>query len=119
MLKLEEFKTNRTAQLAVERAFQAATECCCDIGNHIIATVGLQQPDEQRKVFLILAEAGYLDSDYANQMSQMVAFRNRLVHLYWDVDVELLYRYMHDDVPLFERFEVFVLQLSEIETFSS
>ena len=52
MLNLDEFKADRTAQLAAERAFhQAATECCCDIGNHLIATVGLQQPDEQRQVF--------------------------------------------------------------------
>jgi len=115
MLELEEFKANTTAQLAAERAFQAATECCCDIGNHLIAVAGLQQPDEQRKVFPTLAESGYFDQDYANRMSQMVALRNRLVHLYWDIDMELLYRYMYDDVPLFERFEVFVLQLLEME----
>ena len=69
MFDLDEFKADRTAQLAAERAFQAATECCCDIGNHLIATAGLQQPDEQRKVFPILAEAGYFEQDYANQMS--------------------------------------------------
>ncbi|MBC8235373.1 DUF86 domain-containing protein [bacterium] len=86
-LNLEEFKEDRTAQLAAERAFQAATECCCDIGNHLIAVARLQQPDEQRKVFPTLAESGYFDQDYANRMSQMVALRNRLVHLYWDIDM--------------------------------
>ena len=38
---LEEFEQDSTAQLAVERAFQAATECCIDIGSHLVSVYGL------------------------------------------------------------------------------
>lgn len=115
-LSFEQFEQSLTVQLAVERAFQAATECCTDIGNHIISVYGLDKPEEQRDVFLILARTGYLDDEYARQMGEMVSFRNRIVHIYWDIDLRRLHRYLHEDVPLFERFRTFALQIIEAES---
>jgi uncharacterized protein YutE (UPF0331/DUF86 family) len=115
-LSFEQFEQDLTVQLAVERAFQAATECCTDIGNHIISVYGLDRPEEQRDVFRILAKTGYLDDEYAQQMSEMVSFRNRIVHIYWDIDLQRLHRYLHEDVPLFERFRTFALQIIEAES---
>ena len=114
-LSLEQFERDFTVQLAVERAFQAATECCIDIGNHIISVCGLQRPAEQRDVFLILANNDYLDGDYARQMGEMVSFRNRIVHVYWNIDVGRLYHYLQEDIPLFERFRDFTLQIIDTE----
>ncbi len=114
-LTLKQFERDFTVQLAVERAFQAATECCTDIGNHIISVYGLERPEVQRDVFLILARMGYLDDEYAQRMSEMVSFRNLIVHIYWSIDVQRLYRYLHEDVALFEKFRTFALQIIEAE----
>jgi uncharacterized protein YutE (UPF0331/DUF86 family) len=114
-LRFEQFERDFTVQLAVERAFQAATECCTDIGNHIISVYRLERPEEQRDVFLILAKTGYLDDEYARQMGEMVSFRNRIVHIYWGIDVQRLYRYLQEDVPLFEKFRTFAFQIVEAE----
>jgi uncharacterized protein YutE (UPF0331/DUF86 family) len=48
-------------------------------------------------------------------MKAMVGFRNRLVHLYWDVDVEKLYQYLQDDVTLLRQFRDFTLQIVTTE----
>lgn len=114
-LGFEQFERDFTVQLAVERAFQAAIECCTDIGNHIISVYALGRPEEQKDIFLILAKAGYLNEGYARQMAEMVSFRNRIVHVYWDIDLWRLYRYLQEDVPLLERFRTFVLQILEAE----
>jgi uncharacterized protein YutE (UPF0331/DUF86 family) len=114
-LSFEQFARDFTVQLAVERAFQAATECCTDIGNHIISVYGLERPEEQKDIFLILAKTGYLDEEYAQQMGEMVSFRNRIVHIYWGLDLQRLYRYLQEDVPLLERFRNFALQIVEVE----
>ena len=114
-LDLPQFRENLTAQLAVERAFQAAIESCTDIANHLISVYRLTKPESQKDIFPILARAGYLDDDYAQAMSEMVQFRNRIVHLYWELDVERLYHYLQTDIPLLEQFEVFALQLIEME----
>jgi uncharacterized protein YutE (UPF0331/DUF86 family) len=71
-----------------ERLFQVAIECCTDIASHLLAAYGLQRPAERKGVFTVLSQAGYLDRDFGERMVEMVGLRNRLVHLYWDVDPE-------------------------------
>ena len=110
----ETFLRDFPAQLVVERAFQAAIECCIDTANHVISAYGLERPEEQRDVFLILGRAGYFEPEYVQAMAAMVSFRNRLVHLYWDIDPERLYQYLQEDVGLLERFRDWLLQLVEI-----
>jgi uncharacterized protein YutE (UPF0331/DUF86 family) len=114
-LTLDEFRNDFTTQLAVERALQAAIECCSDIASHLVTSYDLDQPEAQRDLFQVLARMDYLDQDYADTMSDMVSLRNRLVHLYWDVDVERLYSYLHTDVTFLVRFRDFAVQLLEAE----
>ena len=111
----ETFAADFGVQLIVERAFQAAIESCIDTANHVISVYGLKRPEEQRDVFLILGQAGYFESAYVESMMAMVSFRNRLVHLYWDIDPKRLYQYLQEDVDLLEQFSDWVLQLIEIE----
>ncbi|MFP4394861.1 MAG: type VII toxin-antitoxin system HepT family RNase toxin [Anaerolineales bacterium] len=114
-IPLPNFESAFTAQLAVERAFQAATESCIDIAAHIVATYQLGHPKESRDVFKILAEHGYLSSDFGQAMMDMVGLRNRIVHLYWDVDVKRLYKYLQDDVILLKKFRDFTYQILQAE----
>jgi len=109
------FQSDFTRQLAVERAFQAAIEGCTDIAAHIVSVYQLGSPQESRDVYRFLVEAGYLDAPFGEAMMAMVGFRNRLVHLYWDVDVDRLYQYLQQDVPLLRRFRDFTLQLLTAE----
>lgn len=81
-----------TRQLAVERAFQAAIESCTDITAHIVSVYQLGHPQESRDVYQFLQQAGYLEPDFAQDMMALVGFRNRLVHLYWDLDVAKLHQ---------------------------
>jgi uncharacterized protein YutE (UPF0331/DUF86 family) len=111
----ELFHRDFTRQLAVERAFQGAVEACTDIASHLVSVYQLGKPLESRDVFQFLVQAGYLEVDYGNAMMTMVSLRNRLVHLYWDVDVEKLYQYLQEDVDLLCRFRDFTLQLLAAE----
>ncbi len=114
-ITLENFKNDFTRQLAVERAFQAAVESCTDIAAHVVSVYQLGQPEESRDVFQFLIKAGYLDQNFGQAMMDMVGFRNRLVHLYWDVDVEKLYQYLQEDVTLLYQFRDFTLQILTAE----
>jgi uncharacterized protein YutE (UPF0331/DUF86 family) len=93
-ISLATLQNDFTRRLAIERAFQAAIESCIDIVSHIVSVYQLGHPEESRDVFRFLAEAGYFDSRFSEEMMAMVALRNRLVHLYWRIDVELLYQYL-------------------------
>lgn len=114
-ITLEAFKTDFTRQLAVERAFQAAIESCTDIAAHIVSVYQLGHPQASRDVYRFLIDIGYLDRPFGEAMMAMVGFRNRLVHLYWDVDVEKLYQYLQEDVTLLRQFRDFTLQIITAE----
>jgi uncharacterized protein YutE (UPF0331/DUF86 family) len=86
-----------------------------DIAAHIVSVYRLGDPQESRDVFRFLAEAGYLDISFSEAMMAMVGFRNRIVHLYWDIDVQRLYQYLQQDVSLLRQFRDFTLQVLSAE----
>jgi uncharacterized protein YutE (UPF0331/DUF86 family) len=100
-------------QGSVERCFQVAIECCTDIASHVLVGYGLKRPASRMDVFNVLADAGYLDRDYTGIMARMVQLRNRLVHLYWDVDPERMHQYLREDVEHLECFRAFALVIME------
>jgi len=112
-ISLAEYKANPLVQGSVERCFQVAIECCTDMASHLLAGYGLKRPARQRDVFKVLADAGYLDPDYAEIMARMVQLRNRLVHLYWDIDPERMHQYLQEDIIHLERFRAFTLAIME------
>lgn len=114
---LETFRSDTTRQLAVERAFQAAIEACTDTAAHIVSSIvdtqgyQLGHPQESRDVYHFLVGAGYLDASFGDAMMAMVGLRNRIVHLYWDMDTSRMYQYLQEDVSLLHRFRDLILQV--------
>lgn len=107
------YQADEFAQSSCERYMQVAIECCTDIASHLLSAYGLRRPAERRDVFRVLAEAGYLEPDYAERMVQMVQLRNRLVHLYWDIDPAKMYHYLQNDLALLQRFRAFTVAILE------
>jgi uncharacterized protein YutE (UPF0331/DUF86 family) len=73
-----------------------AIECCVDIANHIIASENFRFPKDNADSFVVLTECGVLDPAAKNALRAMARFRNRLVHVYWDVDDARVYEYLQD-----------------------
>lgn len=72
-----------------------AIEGALDLSNHIIAKNGLRTPEDYADTFQVLAEKGAFDEEFTKALIQMARFRNRLVHIYWEVDTEELYRILN------------------------
>ncbi len=62
-------------------------------------------------MYHFLVGAGYLDASFGDAMMAMVGLRNRIVHLYWDMDTSRMYQYLQEDVPLLHRFRDLILQV--------
>jgi len=56
----EVYLADRNRQAIVERRLQTAIESAINIGNHLIARLGLRAPQDYADVFRILGEAGIL-----------------------------------------------------------
>jgi uncharacterized protein YutE (UPF0331/DUF86 family) len=89
---------------AAERNLQVSIEICLDVGQHLIAALGLPRPDEYRDVFRILGAHGVITSDFAPRLEAMAGFRNRLVHVYAGIDARLVHAYLQDERGDFDEF---------------
>jgi uncharacterized protein YutE (UPF0331/DUF86 family) len=65
---------------------QVSIECCLDVANHIIASEHLRAPADYADSFKVLEEQGIVSPEEGMKLRQMAKFRNRLVHLYGDID---------------------------------
>jgi len=100
----EAYLQSRDVQAIVERRLQTAIESCLNIGNHLIARLGLRPPQDYEDVFRILRDASIPPSECAEAMVDMARFRNLLVHLYWQLDYERIYDSLHGRFASLEAF---------------
>ena len=84
--------------------FVIAIECCIDIANHVIASENYRFPKDNADSFIVLGEHGVLDRTFADSLGLMARFRNRLVHVYWDVEDRQVSEYLQQSLADFERF---------------
>lgn len=82
-----------------------------DLCNHLISYNGFRSPQDYADTFEILKEQGIFDEFLTLRLKAMARFRNRLVHLYWEVDNQTLYKILQDNL------EDFVLFLKKITSF--
>lgn len=87
----KEFLKNSERQYAVMHLLQLAIESCLSLGNHIIARERLGVPQNYQDTFSLLEKGKILQPEFAEEMKKMARFRNRLVHIYWEIDTPQLY----------------------------
>jgi uncharacterized protein YutE (UPF0331/DUF86 family) len=77
---------------------QVSVECCLDIANHIIAAEGFRAPKDYADSFKVLEEQGVFDEELGMKLRQMAKFRNRLVHLYGEIDDGYVHEFIEKDL---------------------
>ncbi len=106
----EVYRRSRDIQAIVERRLQTATESCINVGNHLIARLGLRPPADYADVFRVMGEGELLPSELIDQMTDMARFRNLLVHVYWAIDHEKVYDSLRDRLATLEAFASHISQ---------
>lgn len=75
---------------AVERIMQAVVDLALDINGHIAISVLNRSPATGRESFDLMVAAGVLEASHAENLKPAVGLRNILVHMYTDIDTELI-----------------------------
>jgi len=88
---------------------QVSIECCLDVANHIIASERLRAPRDYADSFKVIEEDGLVSGKLSNRLQQMAKFRNRLVHLYGDIDDKNVHQYIKKDVRDLVEFKSIVI----------
>lgn len=99
-----EFRANRERQYAVLHALQLAIEASIEIGTHICSADALGVPGSYAETFDLLEQAGVIDDRLTPRLRAMARFRNRIVHFYWEVDLDEIYRILSDRLGDFDEY---------------
>jgi len=95
---------------------QVSIECCLDVANHIIASEHFRAPKDYADSFKVIEERGLIPSDLAQKLRQMAKFRNRLVHLYGEVDNAYVYEFMKEDLKDIEELRSHIINKYQIRS---
>ena len=109
-LPFSAFEENALYNAAAERFLQLMIESCLNIGNRLISVYQFQfpvkTPETYADIIRELHRIGAIDENLEQRLVQMTKFRNRLVHLYWELDKTEVYKIIQeslDDIKLFEK----------------
>ena len=93
---------------------QLAIETCINIGNRIISLeqfkYDLTPPETYAEVFEKLQKIGLIGENLGNKLKKMAQFRNKLVHIYWEIDDALVYDILQNNLMDIEEFLKIVLK---------
>ena len=75
-----------------------------DIANHIVARERFCVPNTSADSFKLLMENGIISPESFSKYSAKAKFRNRIVHLYGDVDLEEIFRILSGNLGDLKRY---------------
>ena len=108
-IPLETFVDDALHYGSTERFLQLAIESCLNIGNRLISLYQFKKPvdppETYADIFSAMQQIGVLDYEFSQKLRNMAKFRNRLVHLYWEIERKLTYQFIQEDLEDFKTFE--------------
>lgn len=95
----EEFVSDPERYGSVERFLQLSIESLSDMGNHFIANQELGAVETYSDIPQLLYEAALISLEQREVWIRMTGFRNVLVHGYLEIDREIVYRVLQENLP--------------------
>ncbi|EYE89531.1 hypothetical protein Q428_01710 [Fervidicella metallireducens AeB] len=104
----KEYLEDEILKGAAERYLQLSIETCINIGSRIVSLEQFNHnftiPETYADVFNVLFEIGLIDEDFCNQLKGMARFRNKLVHVYWEIDNSFVYGLIKNNLEDIKKF---------------
>lgn len=109
-LSLEAFKNDVANQDIFLFNLTQAIQNCIDIATHIVSDEGWGMPGTQSEGFDILKEKGVIQAELTERLVSMVGFRNRVIHEYEELDLDIVYSIWQKRVRDIEEFCLAVVE---------
>lgn len=101
----EDYVEDMVTQRAVERTLMNLVQACIDLAQHIRSAEDLSPTGTAKQEMQALGNADIISRETQEKMEEAIGFRNILAHRYGDIDHEVVYDVLHDDLRWFEQFQ--------------
>jgi uncharacterized protein YutE (UPF0331/DUF86 family) len=109
-ISLDEFSNDANVQDILLFNLTQAIQNCIDIAAHIVSDEGWGVPATQSEMFDTLVEKSVISRELATRLIAMVGFRNRVIHEYERLNLEIVYRVWTERLTDIEKFVSNVLK---------
>ncbi|TKX48497.1 DUF86 domain-containing protein [Halorubrum sp. SD690R] len=106
----EEYVSDVVLQRAVERTLMNLIQSCIDLAQHVRAANGISSGGTAKEEIRALGELEIISRDTQQKIEEAVGFRNVLAHRYGEIDHDVVYEVLHEDLHWFKRFQQEVAQ---------
>ena len=107
----ENFLADEDIQDIARSRLLTAIEAALNICFHVTAKKLKQIPEDYGDCFRNLGAANLIDPPLAERLADMARFRNRLVHLYWDIDYGDVYNIIENHLTDLNMFSAQIADL--------
>lgn len=108
------FLKDQLLQGSSGRFLQLAIESRLNVGNRLISLYQFERPvstpETYADIFREMEGLGIIDSAFCERLVKMAKFRNRLVHLYWDIGEEQVFQFLQENLEDFRVFREKVIE---------
>ncbi len=111
IVPVDDFLKDRDLQDIACYRILLAIEAALGLCYHVAAKHLNKVPEEYAECFSILADARIIPTDLSQRLQKMARFRNLLVHMYWKVDLDALYKLILDRLTDLRQFSQAIIAL--------
>jgi uncharacterized protein YutE (UPF0331/DUF86 family) len=104
----EELLNDYILKSAIERNLQLAIESALDIGEVIISSENLKKPEDYRSIIIVLGKQSIIPDNFAKKFSEAAKLRNILVHMYTDIDPQVISHILENNLEDFDKYAKYI-----------
>ena len=98
MLTKDDFLSDPHKIASAKYFLIVSIEAAIDMCVHLISKNRFRVPEDYADTFRVMGEVGVFPGEFVEKLRDMAKFRNRLVHIYWEVDDEVIVDQVYNDI---------------------
>jgi uncharacterized protein YutE (UPF0331/DUF86 family) len=111
--EIDKFSTDLKLLSIAERNIQVCTEFIVDFSSYILSKLKVEVPDTYREIIRKVREEGIIDENLEKKLQGIVGLRNIIVHMYADIDAEIIYDNLEDIIQTLREAAAKLLEFSK------
>ncbi|WP_288005017.1 DUF86 domain-containing protein [Thermofilum sp.] len=111
--EIDKFLTDLKLLSIAERNIQVCTEFIVDFSSYILSKLKVEVPDTYREIIRKVREEGIIDENLEKKLQGIVGLRNIIVHMYADIDAEIIYDNLEDIIQTLREAAAKLLEFSK------